>query len=210
MDRPAGLSPASLRRPKVVLEKHDTGLTATHGEFTIYMMDKLRRIKWLRPLLPGEDDISPRSMGLAGLWMVILCLVGFYAVMLPFAGILGMTPWEFAPIYVTESLSALDPILVMLIGNWVLYWYWYSVALPVAMYFDRRQALAYALLYALDSFLNGLCRVVVPRCRDLVTVALGLSADLTNGPLRTSSRRGLPRHLATGWRPGSHLHVVYH
>lgn len=164
----------------------------------------------MRPLLPGEDDISPRSMGLAGLWMVTLCLVGFYLFMLPFAGILGMTPWEFAPIYVTESLSALDPIFVVLIGNWVLYWYWYSVALPVAMYFDRGQVVAYALLYALDSILEGFGRVVVPRCRDLVTVAISLSEGLTYSPLRRSLRRGLPRHLATGWRPGSHPHVVYH
>ena len=149
-------------------------------------------------------------MGLAWFWLLIGCLLGFYVFMLPFAAILGMTPWEFAPIYVAESFSALDPLLVMLIGNWALYWYAYSVAVPIAMFFDHGQRLAYALLYALEAFLKGIGLVVVPRCRDLVTVAIRLSAYLTNNPLRTCSRPGLPRHLATGWRPGSHPQVVYH
>lgn len=141
--------------------------------------------------------------------MLILCLVGFYVFMLPFVAILGMTPWEFAPIYVVESFSALEPLLVALVGNWVLYWYWYSVAVPVAMYLDHGQATAYALLYALEAFLKGLVSVVVPRCLDLVTIALHPLAFHSNNPLRASSRRGLPRHLATGWHPGSHPLVVY-
>lgn len=175
-------------------------------------MDKLRQIKWLRPFLPGKDDISPRSMGLAGLWLIVGCLFGFYLMMLPIVAILGITPWEFAPTYVDESFSALDPLLVLLVGHWCLYWYWYwySVALPVAMYFDHGHTLAYALLYALETFLKGIGLVVVPRCRGLVTVALDLSADLTSSLLRTSSRQGLPGHLATGWRPGSHPQMVYH
>lgn len=142
--------------------------------------------------------------------MLILCLVGFYVFMLPFVAILGMTPWEFAPIYVVESFSALEPLLVALVGNWVLYWYWYSVAVPIAMYLDHGQTIAYALLYALEAFLKGLGSVVVPRCLDLVTIVLHPLAILSDSPLRASSRRGLPRHLATGWRPGSHPLVVYH
>ena len=118
-------------------------------------------------------------MGLAGLWLIVGCLFGFYLMMLPIVAILGITPWEFAPIYVAESFIALDPLLVMLAGHWVLYWYWYSVAMPVAMYFDHGHTLAYALLYALETFLNGIGLVVVPRCRDLVTTALSPLAILT-------------------------------
>ena len=149
-------------------------------------------------------------MGLAGLWLLVGCLLGFYVFMLPFAAILGMTPWEFAPVYVAESFSALEPLLVILIGNWVLYWYWYSVAVPVAMYLDHGQTLAHPLLYALEAFLKGIGPVVVPWCRDLVTIALRPIAILGNNPLRTTSRLGLPRHLATGWRPGAYPQVVYH
>ena len=162
------------------------------------------------PFLPGEDDIRPRSMGLVGFWLLAGCLLGFYLLMLPFAAILGMTPWEFAPIYVSESYSALEPLLVILFGHWVLYWYWYSVAMPVAMYFDHGQTLAYALLYAPEAFLKGTGHIVVPRCRDLIIIVLRPLAILTNNPLRTSSRLGLPMHLATGWRPGYHPQVVYH
>ena len=171
-------------------------------------MLKLRQVGLLRPILP-DDDITPWSIGLIVLWATVLPILLCYFMFLPFASMTGEAPWEFASMILDESLSALSPLLVVLLGHWVLYAYGYFVAVPVVMSLEHGRTLAYGGFYALTALLKGVRCEVVMWWRDLVTGRRHRKAAATS-PLRLISRQGMPAHLATGWSPATHPQLVYH
>ena len=172
-------------------------------------MPKLKQVGLLRPILPG-DDLTPRSLGLTVLWAVILPILLCYLLFLPFASMAGETPWEFASMLLDESLEVLSPLLVVLLGHWLLYAYGYVVSVPVIMSLEHGRTLAFGGFYALASLVKGVRCEVVIWWRDLVIGRRHHNAAPVANPLRLISRQGLPTHLATGWSPATHPQLVYH
>lgn len=139
---------------------------------------------------------------------IALGLVIFYALFLPMALMLGMSFQEATVLYLAEAIVALDPVLVVIVGSWLLLCYLFSLCVPPAEAIDRGNTL---ILHGLYTFKT----LVVSAVLQLLPVHTLAFASTTQGvrldpDLRRQSKRCTTRRRLTfAWFPGSNPALLY-
>ena len=154
------------------------------------------------------DDFKPRSLGVAfGMGTGIPVIWGLMLVLL-FAFLAGMDIGSVTVSYLSDAMEVLSPIIILMVGYWLMYWYIYSVSVPTATHIARGKSLTY--LYAISSIFNGRwLPTFIPRC-GIARILVYPVERIATALLRLHRSLELPRHLALGWIPGTHPQVMYH
>lgn len=162
----------------------------------------------LRKTLPG-DYLTPRSMAVIGCWSTALTTLLGYFVILPFALEAGMAPLEFAALYLSQGLVALSPVLTILIGQWLFYWYLYAICIPICESIALGKTQARLVFYAVDSLMEEADQNPRAWWFNLGGLWAHPIAYFRTNLLRLSIPKGIPSHLAHGWSSGVNPQIVY-
>lgn len=153
------------------------------------------------------NDVKPRSVGLIfGMATSIPVICGLMLI-LPFAFLAGMDIGSVTVSYFSDAIGALSPIILLLVSYWLMYWYIYSVCVPINECVEHGESLAYICLFAICSIFSGSWLPAFTAGYGIVIYPVERIATTL---LRLHPSLGLPRHLALGWIPGDHPQVVYH
>ena len=148
-----------------------------------------------------------------------LALVPFYLFFLALSPFVGMNLGEVTVFFLNESLVALDPLFAIGIGSWLMFSYFYSIAVPPAQEIERGRMCALLGSHAfslgqtavwLIVRLFAVGQVLAPLNIGVPRRSVVCSLPEIKSLLRLRAYRESLKHLATGWSPGTHPRVVYH
>ena len=168
-------------------------------------MTKKMRHKILPP-----DDFKPRSLGLVFCVSTSIPFMAGLMLILPFALLAGSDIGGVVASYFRDAMGVLSPLIMLLVVYWLMYWYIYSLCVPMNECVEHGRALAYACLFEIRAIFSGhwlpafkprwgIAKILICPIERIATVLPRLRRSL-----------GLPRHLALGWIPGAHPQVIYH
>ena len=107
-------------------------------------------------------------------------------------------------------MIVLSPFIMLLVVYWLMYWYIYSLCVPIDQCIARGKSLAYACLFEIGSIFSGdWLPAFTPFCA-IARIPVYPIERIATPLLRLHRSLGLPRRLALGWIPGAHPQIVYH
>ena len=142
-------------------------------------------------------------------WGIPLAIVLGYFTQLRGAMAAGIAPLEFFSIYLSQVSTALTPYSIPLLSILTLYLYLHVVLIPLAISAAHGDARTHRGLHAVASLLLDASLFLRAWWCGLNTERTRPTADPGTSPLRLSTQRGLPKHLSTGWSPGTNPLVIY-
>ena len=142
-------------------------------------------------------------------WGIPLAILVGYFIRLRGAMAAGIPPLEFFSIHLSQVSVELTPYAIPLLAILTFYLYLHVVLIPLAISAAHGDARTHRGLHAVASLLLDAslflrawwCRLDTERTRP--------TADPTTSPIRLATQRELPRHLSTGWSPGTDPLVAY-
>ena len=147
--------------------------------------------------------------GLAVLWSIGLITVAGYLIFLPIAlNYMGMNPLEAALTYLSDISPALEQVLVVAAGAWILFSYLCSVAVPPAEAIERRESLTHHGYHTFRALLFGFVLSILPLRIPFFTRSLE-RVSLNDSLPRRPSDDGLPELISLGWSPAVNPPLVY-
>ena len=166
------------------------------------------------------QKMDPRLAWLfALLCLTPLTLAPFYVLFLLFVPFGGVSLGDANALFLDIALVALDPLLAIAVGSWLLFSYLYSVAVPLAREIERGRLRAFLGFHAFKARLSaaGLTALLVSAGLALASQRLRtFNREIERALLEIHSLNWLisrgesPTHLAVGWAPSTHPQVVYH
>ena len=161
-----------------------------------------------RILPPG--DFKPRSLGLVFGVSTLIPFVAGLALILPFALLAGLDIGGVVVSYFSDAMVVLSPLIMLLVVYWLMYWYIYSLCIPINECIERGKSLAHICLFEIRAIFSGdWLPAFTPFCGIARILIYPIERIATALP-RLRRSLGLPRHLALGWIPGAHPQIVYH
>ena len=142
-------------------------------------------------------------------WGVPLALLVSYLIRLPGAMASGIPPLEFFSIHLSQVSVELTPYSIPLLTILTFYLYVHVVLIPLAISAAHGNARTHRGLHAVASLLLDASLFLRAWWCGLDTERTRPSADPTTSPIRLATQRGLPKHLSTGWSPGTNPLVAY-
>lgn len=146
---------------------------------------------------------------LATYWGIPLAIVAGYFTPLRGGRAAGAPSLESFSIYLSQISTALTPYSIPVLSILTFYLYLRAVLIPLAISAAHGDARTHRGLHAVASLLLDASLFLRAWWCDLDTEWALPTSDLKTSPLRLSTRRGRPRHLATGWTAGAYPQVVY-
>ena len=163
----------------------------------------------LRHLLPSRGA-SPVAFGRNVVWVAFSCLVLTYLALMPYTLLPGVGLGDFTSLFFSAAGLALAQIMAIIAGTWLLYGYLYAVVVPVVRAMEQGRPLAHLSVgFTGAKFLRVLIRLAHAWALIIGVLGREPAPYLTPILLRSLVRRGIPGHLATGWRAGTHPQVLY-
>ena len=165
--------------------------------------------KIIRKATPS-NDYKPRSFALSLGMGVSLPILWGLALLLPLALLGGTDIGSFAASYFAAITETLSPFVILILVYWLMYWYIYSVCAPMSDRVAYAKTLARIGIFAIRHFFSGGWLPAFTH-RGGIAGALIYPIDrIATAVLRLRRSLAPPRHLALGWIPGAHPHLVYH
>ena len=163
----------------------------------------------IRHLLPNRG-LGPPAFGVKLGWLLLICLGLCYLALMPCTFLPDVGLGDFTSLYVTAVGLALAQMLAIIVGSWLMYTYVYLVTVPIVRPIEQGRPLVHL---AVDLAGANLLRTLI-RLAHTWALIYGVfgrepAPYLTPTSLRPPIRQGIPDHLATGWRAGSHPQVLY-
>ena len=157
-----------------------------------------------------RNNLTPEIIAIMVMyWGVPLALLVGYFTRLPGAMAVSIPPLEFFSIYLSQVSIALTPYSIPLLSILTLYLYLHVVLIPLAISAAHGDARTHRGLHAVASLLLDASLFLRAWWCSLDTEPTRPTADLTASPIRLSVQSGLPKHLSTGWWPGTSPLVTY-
>lgn len=161
------------------------------------------------PRLFRKLRLTPDDFGLAVYFGIQLAILAGYLIKLPGAMAAGVPPLEFFSIYLSQLSIVLSPYSIPLLAVLTTYLYLRVVLIPLAISAAHGDARTHRGLHAVASLLLDASLFLRAWWCGRDTVQARPTADLTASPIRLGVQRGLPRHLSTGWWPGTSPLITY-
>ena len=165
--------------------------------------------KTVNRILP-PNDFKPRSLGLLFVGATGATTLAGLMLILPFAFLAGMDIGGVTVAYLGDAIRTLSPLILVLVSYWLMYWYMYSVCVPMNECVVHGKSWVYVCLFAIRSTFNGGWLPAFTSCCGIERIPIYPIERIATILLRLHRNLGLPRHLALGWIPGAHPQVVYH
>ena len=146
---------------------------------------------------------------MATYWGIPLAIVVGYFTQLRGAMAAGVHPLEFFSIYLSQVSTTLTPYSIPLLSILTIYLYLHVVLIPLAISAAHGDARTHRGLHTVASLLLDASLFLRAWWCGLYSERTRPTADPGTSPLQLSTRGGLPKHLSTGWLPGTHPQVVY-
>ena len=156
------------------------------------------------------DDFKPRSLGFTFCVATGIPVMAGLVLILPFAFLAGMDIGSVTVSYFSDANGALSPIILLLVCYWLMYWYIYSVCVPIAGHVAHGKYFTCTFLSAIGLIFSGSWLPAFTPCYGIARILIRPVERIATVLLRLQRSLGLPRHLALGWIPGAHPRVVYH
>ena len=165
--------------------------------------------KTVHRILP-PDDFKPRSLGLVFGVSTLIPFIAGLVLILPFAFLAGMDIGGVVVAYFNDAMVVLSPLIILLVVYWLMYWYIYSLCVPVNECVERGKSLAYACLFEIRAIFSGGWLPTFTPSFGIARIPIYPIERIATALPRLRRSLGLPRHLALGWIPGAHPQIVYH
>lgn len=146
---------------------------------------------------------------LATYWGIPLAIVVSYFTPLRSGRAASPPSLESFSIYVSQISTALTPYSISLLSILTIYLYVHTVLTPLAISAAQGDTRTHRCLHAIASLLLDASLFLRTWWCGLDTEQTRPTADPASSPLRLSTQGGLPKHLSTGWLPGTHPLVAY-
>ena len=141
-------------------------------------------------------------------WGIPLATVVGYFIQLPGAVAAGVPPLDFFSIYLSQVSISLSPVTVPLLGILTFYLYAHIACVPLANSTVHESSRARCAFHAVASLLLDASQCLRAWWRGLDTDRTLPATDPTT-TFRLTTQTDPPKHLSSGWSPGTHPQVVY-
>ena len=159
-------------------------------------------------LLPSIG-LSPRAIAVQLCWLLPACVLLLYLALMPVVTLPDVSLKGYTLLYMRAAGLSLAPMLAIVLSMWLLYGYAYGLTVPVVHSMGKGRTVVHqAIGFAASRFLHLLIRLAHAWALILGVIGREPVSYLSISPLRFPLL-GTPAHLATGWHPGTHPHVLY-
>ena len=163
----------------------------------------------LRKLLPGLG-LRPRAFAVQLAWLFPSSLLLCYLALMPVVILPDVSLTAYTTLYITAAGLATPAMLATIASAWLLYTYLHSVTVSIVRPMERGRSLAHlATNVAGARLLHVLIRLAHAWVHLLGVFSREPRLFLKVASLLSLIRQEIPVHLATGWHPGTHPHVLY-